>query len=116
MTICQMWRVSHPNTNRKVSQPKINPEAPMWLVGSRQLPRPPISQVPRPPRIQMIAVAQTNRDIPASVTRNPSTSAGTVFATRWPQLACSSGEKTTPHSPSVCSGRMPLRSSECPVS
>ena len=42
----------------------------------------PISQVPNPPRIQMIAVAQTNRDMPASVTRKPSTSAGTVFANR----------------------------------
>ena len=82
MTICQMWRVNQPNTSRNASHPKISPEAPMWLVGSAQLPRPPINQVPNPPTIQMIAVAQTNRDIPARVTRNPSTRAGTVLATR----------------------------------
>jgi len=46
----------------------------MWLVGIRQPPMPPISQVPRPPRIQMIAVAHTKRESPASAIRKPSTS------------------------------------------
>ena len=80
-TICQAVRVKQPNTSRNASQPKISPDAPMWLVGHRAAaPMLPISQVPKPPRIQMIAVAQTNRDMPASVTRKPSTSAGTVLA------------------------------------
>ena len=70
----------------------------------------PISQVPKPPRIQTMAVAQTNRDNPASVIRKPSTSAGTVLAIRCSQLACSSGAKRMPHRPSVSSGRMPLSS------
>ena len=42
----------------------------------------PISHVPKPPRIQTIAVAKTNRDNPASVIRKPSISAGTVLAIR----------------------------------
>ena len=54
----------------------------MWLVSRWQLPMFPISQVPNPPRIQMIAVAQKKRAIPVNVTRKPSTSAGIVFASR----------------------------------
>ncbi len=37
----------------------------MWSVGPQLLPKLPMTQVPNPPRIQMIAVAQTNRDNPA---------------------------------------------------
>ena len=36
----------------------------MWSVGPQLLPKLPISQVPKPPRIHTIAVAQTNRDNP----------------------------------------------------
>ena len=88
----------------------------MWSVGPQLLPTLPISQVPKPPRIQMIAVAQTNREIPASVIRNPSTSSGTVLAIRCAQLACRTGAKMMPHKPSVVCGRMPLVSREWFVS
>ena len=54
----------------------------MWSVGPQSLPMLPISQVPKPPRIHTIAVAQTNRDNPASVMRNPSTNIGIVLAIR----------------------------------
>ena len=84
----------------------------MWSVGPQLLPTLPISQVPKPPRIQMIAVAQTNRDNPASVIRKPSTSSGTVLAIRCCQFACNTGAKMMPHRPSVFSGLMPLRSRE----
>ncbi|CKR40551.1 Uncharacterised protein [Mycobacterium tuberculosis] len=116
MTISHPLRTKSPNTNRKASQPKIRPEAPIWSVGPQLLPTLPISQVPKPPRIQMIAVAQTNRDSPASVIRNPSTSSGMVLAIRWCQFACKSGAKMTPHRPSVFSGLMPLTSSRLPDS
>ena len=76
----------------------------------------PISQVPKPPRIQTIAVAKMNRDMPASVIRKPRISAGTVLAIRCSQFACSSGAKRMPHSPSVSSGRMPLSSRRWPDS
>ena len=88
----------------------------MWLVSSWQLPISPISHVPSPPRIQMIAVAHTNRAMPASVTRKPNTSAGTVLASRWSQPPCSSGAKRMPLSPSASRGLIPLPSSDCPVS
>ena len=45
--------------------------------------------------------------MPASVTRNPSTRAGPVFAIRCAQSACSSGAHKMPQSPSDSSGRMP---------
>ena len=57
-----------------------------------------------------MAVAKMNRDIPASVIRKPSTSAGMVLAIRWSQFECSSGATAMPHSPSDSSGRMPLLS------
>ena len=88
----------------------------MWSVSPQGDPRLPISHVPKPPTIHTIAVAHRNRDSPASVTRNPSTSAGPVLAARCAQLACSSGAKRIPHRPSVSSGRMPLSSSRCPLS
>ena len=47
----------------------------MWLVSSGQPPILPISQVPSPPTIQMIAVAHTNRAIPVSVTVAPAVAA-----------------------------------------
>ena len=88
----------------------------MWSVGPQLLPMLPISQVPKPPRIHTIAVAQTNRDTPASVIRNPSTSSGIVLAIRCCQFACRTGAKMIPHRPSVSSGLMPLTSRECRLS
>ena len=76
----------------------------------------PMSQVPKPPRIHTIAVAQTNRHSPASVIRKPSTKSGIVLAIRCCQLACKTGAKTIPHRPSASSGLMPLSSRECRVS
>ena len=57
-TISHPLRVKNPNTIRNVSQPKISPDAPMWLVSTPGgAPVLPISQVPKPPRIHTIAVA-----------------------------------------------------------
>ena len=76
----------------------------------------PISQVPTPPTIQMIAVAKMNRDMPASVIRKPSTRAGTVLAIRCSQFAWSSGANKMPIRPSDSNGLMPLLSRRSPLS
>ncbi|SHX21010.1 Uncharacterised protein [Mycobacteroides abscessus subsp. abscessus] len=81
----------------------------MWFVSYGD-PILPISQVPTPPSSQMMAVANRKRATPAAAAKKPSTKAGTVLATRCPQLACSSGAKRTPSRPSVSRGRMPFSS------